>query len=58
MKQLSKTFAKLHGVSSILNLASFAALLLHGSVSGRLWSCALFLLLLLVSESAATRHPR
>ena len=36
MKQLSKTFAQLHGISSILNLASYGALLLHGSVSGSL----------------------
>lgn len=34
MQQLSKTFAKLHGISSVLNLVSFASLVIHGSVSG------------------------
>ncbi|CAO1618468.1 unnamed protein product [Sympodiomycopsis kandeliae] len=31
MQQLSKTFAQLHGVSMLLNVASFGALTLHGS---------------------------
>lgn len=33
MKQLSKTFSQLHGISSLLNLAGFGALVIHGSVS-------------------------
>lgn len=33
MQQLSKTFSQLHGISSLLNLAGFGALVIHGSVS-------------------------
>ncbi|PWN23016.1 hypothetical protein BCV69DRAFT_105342 [Microstroma glucosiphilum] len=52
MKQLSKTFGQLHGISSLLNLTSFGALILHGSVSVAasvlsVWSSLLLLLLLL-----------
>ncbi|CAO1628386.1 unnamed protein product [Parajaminaea phylloscopi] len=33
MQAMSKQFARLHGISSLLNLASFAALIVHGSSS-------------------------
>lgn len=45
IKAMSKQFAKLHGISSLLNLASFGALLLHGSVSGSPMGVLLLLLL-------------
>lgn len=34
MQAMSKRFARLHGISNLLNLASFASLIIHGSVSG------------------------
>ena len=34
MKALNKTFARLHGVSSLANMTSFIALLFHGLYIG------------------------
>lgn len=49
IQAMSKKFARLHGISSLLNLASFGALIIHGSVSGSLsfllWCFSLSLLL-------------
>lgn len=58
IKAMNKQFAKLHGFSSLLNLASFGALLIHGSVSGsplgRWIVCCLAALLLLLSPPPST----